>query len=160
MKDLFHICLEIKAQGFWMTFKVCNHGPKYPYLLHKMVFVDSQFGTTVLYNHISLRSFMYVLMFMCILHMSKNFFTFSLWSQLKTNCLHSSGKFFFWQQETVFHFLTRFRVRSLFSQKENSWHWEYTSIFPFSVKLKMSPAELCCMIEQVGPKKTNNLWVL
>ena len=30
-----------------MTFKVCNHGSKYPYLLHKMGFVDSQFGTTV-----------------------------------------------------------------------------------------------------------------
>ena len=47
LKDLFHICLETKAQGFWMTFKVCNHGSKYPYLLHKMGFVDSQFGTTV-----------------------------------------------------------------------------------------------------------------
>ena len=31
-----------------MTFKVCNHGSKYSYLLHKMGFVDSQFGTTVL----------------------------------------------------------------------------------------------------------------
>ena len=31
-----------------MTFKVCNHGSKYPYLLHKIGFVDSQFGTTVL----------------------------------------------------------------------------------------------------------------
>ena len=30
-----------------MTFKVCNYGSKYPYLLHKMGFVDSQFGTTV-----------------------------------------------------------------------------------------------------------------
>ena len=30
-----------------MTFKVCNHGSKYPYLLHKIDFVDSQFGTTV-----------------------------------------------------------------------------------------------------------------
>ena len=26
LKDLFHICLEIKAQGFQMTFKVFNHG--------------------------------------------------------------------------------------------------------------------------------------
>ena len=35
-----------------MTFKVCNHGSKYPYLLHVMGFVDSQFGTTVpLYIH-------------------------------------------------------------------------------------------------------------
>ena len=30
-----------------MTFKVYNHGSKYPYLLHKMGFVDSQFDTTV-----------------------------------------------------------------------------------------------------------------
>ena len=30
-----------------MTFKVCNHGSKQPYLVHKMSFVDSQFGTTV-----------------------------------------------------------------------------------------------------------------
>ena len=30
-----------------MTFKVCNYGSKYPYLLHEMGFVDSQFGTTV-----------------------------------------------------------------------------------------------------------------
>ena len=40
LKDLFHICLEIKTQGFWMTFKVCNLGSNYPYLLHKMDFVD------------------------------------------------------------------------------------------------------------------------
>ena len=31
-----------------MNYKACNHGSKYPYLLHKMGFVDSQFGTTVL----------------------------------------------------------------------------------------------------------------
>ena len=31
-----------------MTFKVCNYGSKYPYLLRKMGFVDFQFGTTVL----------------------------------------------------------------------------------------------------------------
>ena len=30
-----------------MNFKVCNHGSKYSYLLHKMGFADSQFGTTV-----------------------------------------------------------------------------------------------------------------
>ena len=30
-----------------MTFKVCNHGSKWPYLLFKMGFVDPQFGTTV-----------------------------------------------------------------------------------------------------------------
>ena len=47
LKDLFHICLETKIYGFWMTFKVCNDGSKCPYLLHKMGFVDSQFGTTV-----------------------------------------------------------------------------------------------------------------
>ena len=59
IKDLFHICLEIKAQGFWMTFKVCNHGPKYPYLLHKMGFVDSQFCTIVLFSKISGIEFTY-----------------------------------------------------------------------------------------------------
>ena len=47
LKDLFHICLETKAQCFWMTFKVCNHGSKDPYLLHKMGFVDSQLSSTV-----------------------------------------------------------------------------------------------------------------
>ena len=47
LKDLFHIYLEIKVQGFWMTFKVCNYGSKYPYLLHKMGFAYSQFGNTV-----------------------------------------------------------------------------------------------------------------
>ena len=31
MKDLLNICLEIKDQGFWMTFKVCNLGSKQPY---------------------------------------------------------------------------------------------------------------------------------
>ena len=31
MKDLFHICLETKRQGFWMTFKVSNLGSKQPY---------------------------------------------------------------------------------------------------------------------------------
>ena len=50
LKDLFHICLETKVQGFWMTFKVCNHGSKYLYLLHKMGFVDSQFGITVFWT--------------------------------------------------------------------------------------------------------------
>ena len=47
LKDLIHICLKIKAQGFWMTFKACNLGPNYPYLLHKMSFVDSQTQNTV-----------------------------------------------------------------------------------------------------------------
>ena len=47
LKYLSNISLEIKAQGFWITFKVVNHGSKYPYLLHKTGFVDSQFGTTV-----------------------------------------------------------------------------------------------------------------
>ena len=28
MKDLLRICLEIKGQSFWMTFKVCNLGSK------------------------------------------------------------------------------------------------------------------------------------
>ena len=31
LKDLLCICWEIEAQGFWMSFKVCNHGSKYPY---------------------------------------------------------------------------------------------------------------------------------
>ena len=30
-KDLSHICLEIKAQGFWMTFNTSNLGSKEPY---------------------------------------------------------------------------------------------------------------------------------
>ena len=29
LKDLLHICLETKAQGFWVTFKVSNLGSKY-----------------------------------------------------------------------------------------------------------------------------------
>ena len=32
-----------------MTFKVCNHGSKYPHLIHKMGFFDSKFGTIALY---------------------------------------------------------------------------------------------------------------
>ena len=31
LKDLFHICLDPKAQGFWITFNVFNCGSKYPY---------------------------------------------------------------------------------------------------------------------------------
>ena len=31
LKHLFHICIETKAQGFSMTFKVCNLRSKYPY---------------------------------------------------------------------------------------------------------------------------------
>ena len=31
LKDLFHICWDTKAQGFWKTFKVCNLGSKWPY---------------------------------------------------------------------------------------------------------------------------------
>ena len=31
LKDLLHICLEAKAQGFWVTFKVLNLGSKQPY---------------------------------------------------------------------------------------------------------------------------------
>ena len=47
LKDLFHICLETKVQGFWMTFKVCNLDSSYPYLLHKIGCVDSLTHTTV-----------------------------------------------------------------------------------------------------------------
>ena len=31
LKDSFHICLEIKVQGFWMTFSVCSCCSKHPY---------------------------------------------------------------------------------------------------------------------------------
>ena len=34
-----------------MTFKVCNYGSKYPYLLHKLGFVDSQTQATVPYSY-------------------------------------------------------------------------------------------------------------
>ena len=33
LKDLFHICLETKIQGFWMTFNLCNLGSKYTVVL-------------------------------------------------------------------------------------------------------------------------------
>ena len=33
LKDLFHVCLGIKAQTFWMTFNMCNLGSKKPYLI-------------------------------------------------------------------------------------------------------------------------------
>ena len=47
LKDLLCICLELKAQGIWMTFKVCNLGSNYPYLLDKMGFVDSLTHTSL-----------------------------------------------------------------------------------------------------------------
>ena len=37
LKDTFHICLEIKVQGFWMTFKVFNLCSKYPYFIRAYV---------------------------------------------------------------------------------------------------------------------------
>ena len=55
LKDLFHICLETKVQGFWMNFNVCNHGSKYFYLLHKVGFVDFLTYTTVAFNGSILR---------------------------------------------------------------------------------------------------------
>ena len=48
MKDLFHICLETKGQGFRMTFKVCNLGSKRPHLHRAYVLgVYDNLGTTV-----------------------------------------------------------------------------------------------------------------
>ena len=48
LKDLFHICLETKVQGFWMTFNICNLSSKYPYFNRAYV-VSSGFGCTHLY---------------------------------------------------------------------------------------------------------------
>ena len=48
LKDLFHICLEPKAQGFWMTFNLFNCGSKYPYFNRAYV-VSSGFGCLYLY---------------------------------------------------------------------------------------------------------------
>ena len=48
LKDLFCICLGIKAQSFWMTFNVCNLGSKNPYLNRAYV-VSGSFGWTHLY---------------------------------------------------------------------------------------------------------------
>ena len=65
LKDLFHIsletkaqgfwitlncliCLGTKAQGFWMTFNVCNLDSNYPYFNRAYV-VSSSFGCTHLY---------------------------------------------------------------------------------------------------------------
>ena len=48
LKDLFHICLETKAQGFWMTFKLCNLGSKWPHLHRAYVLrVSNNLGSTV-----------------------------------------------------------------------------------------------------------------
>ena len=49
LKDLIHICLETKAQGFSMTFNVCNLGSKYPYFNRAYV-VSSGFGCRYLYT--------------------------------------------------------------------------------------------------------------
>ena len=48
LKDLFHICLEPKAQAFWMTFNLCNCGSKYPYFNRAYV-VSGGFGCPYLY---------------------------------------------------------------------------------------------------------------
>ena len=48
MRDLLHISLEAKNQGFWMTFRVCNLGSKQPHLYSVyVVSVASQSHTTV-----------------------------------------------------------------------------------------------------------------
>ena len=49
LKDLLCICLEIKAQGFWMSFKVCNLGSKYPYF-NRAYLVSGGFEWTHLYS--------------------------------------------------------------------------------------------------------------
>ena len=49
LKDLLCICLEIEAQGFWMSFKVCNLGSKYPYF-NRAYLVSSGFGCPHLYK--------------------------------------------------------------------------------------------------------------
>ena len=48
LKDLFHICLGIKAQSFWMTFNIYNLSSKYPYFIRAYV-VSGGFGWTHLY---------------------------------------------------------------------------------------------------------------
>ena len=54
LKDLIHICLETKAQGFSMTFNMCNLGSKYPYFNRAYV-VSGGFGWTYLYVLISIQ---------------------------------------------------------------------------------------------------------
>ena len=49
MKDLLYICLEIKDQGFQMTFKVCNLGSNRPHFHRAYVLgVYNDLSTTVL----------------------------------------------------------------------------------------------------------------
>ena len=48
LKDLFHICLGDKAQGFWKTFNMFNLGSKYPYFNRAYV-VSGGFSWTHLY---------------------------------------------------------------------------------------------------------------
>ena len=48
--DLFHICLEIKVQGFWMTFKVCNCGLNSPIYYIKWDLLILNFEPLYIYN--------------------------------------------------------------------------------------------------------------
>ena len=64
LKDLFHICLEPKAQGFWMTFNLCNCGSKYPYF-NRAYIVSGGFGCPYLYilivsTSLYLTTFLYI----------------------------------------------------------------------------------------------------
>ena len=45
-KSYISVCTSMKKQRI-STFKVCNFGSNYPYLLRKMGFVDSLMHTTV-----------------------------------------------------------------------------------------------------------------
>ena len=56
MKDLLRICLEVKGQGFWMTFKVCNHGSQQPYFDRAYVVRGYLFSATIVSNNADLGS--------------------------------------------------------------------------------------------------------
>ena len=49
LKDLLHICLEAKAQGFWVTFKVFNFGSKWPHIYRAYVLKGVYFIIKTLY---------------------------------------------------------------------------------------------------------------
>ena len=85
LKDLFHICLGDKAQGFWMTFNICNLGSKYPYFNRAYV-VSSGLGCPHLYMG---------RIFVCEnqLLVSSNFWTFYYSYVFATRCLVYQSKF-------------------------------------------------------------------
>ena len=56
LKDPFHICLETKVQGFWMTFKVCNYCSKQPYFNRTYIVYDRVFLEVSVHTWFYLRS--------------------------------------------------------------------------------------------------------